>query len=148
MQSKDISEEEIVGKQVAEKVLDEKAFKCDQCDNTFKSGNGLKIHVGKSHKKINSTLATPGQLRHQPGGSVSLSASPLLDTSREGLRGKLDFECGACYFKCSDGETLRIHRSSVHKLPRKCPDCDLVFQDFVPLGAHIKVHMGIESDSD
>ena len=61
----------------------EKAFKCDQCDNTFKSENGLKIHVGKSHKNLNSTPATPDCLRQQPGSSVSLSASPLLDTSRE-----------------------------------------------------------------
>ena len=61
----------------------EKVFKCDQCDNTFKSENGLKIHVGKSHKNLNSTPATPDCLRQQPGSSVSLSASPLLDTSRE-----------------------------------------------------------------
>ena len=53
------------------------------CDNTFKSENGLKIHVGKSHKNLNSTPATPDCLRQQPGSSVSLSASPLLDTSRE-----------------------------------------------------------------
>ena len=131
-----------------EKTLDEGVFKCDQCGNIFKSENGLRIHVGKSHKKVNSTPATPDQLRQQPGCSVSLSASPLLDTSREELCRKLDFECGACYFKCSDAEALKMHRSSVHKLPRKCPDCDLVFQDFVPLGAHIKVHLGIESDSD
>ena len=29
----------------------EKTFKCDHCDNNFKSENGLKIHIGKSHKK-------------------------------------------------------------------------------------------------
>ena len=61
----------------------EKVFKCDQCDNTFKSENGLKIHIGKSHKNLNSTPATPDCLRQQPGSSVGLSASPLLDTSRE-----------------------------------------------------------------
>ena len=59
----------------------EKAFKCDQCGNNFKSENGLKIHVGKAHRKVN--LATPDHLRQQPKRSVSLSASPLLDTSRE-----------------------------------------------------------------
>ena len=58
-----------------------KVFKCDQCDNNFQSENGLKIHIGKAHK--NSTLATPDRLRQQPGSSVSLSASSLLDTSRE-----------------------------------------------------------------
>ena len=65
LQSEDISEKETVGKQGAEKVLDEKAFKCDQCDNFFKSENGLRIHVGKSHKKVNSTPATPDCLRQQ-----------------------------------------------------------------------------------
>ena len=30
---------------------DKKAFKCDQCDSNFNSENGLKIHVGKSHKQ-------------------------------------------------------------------------------------------------
>ena len=57
-----------------------------------------------------------------------------------------DFECGSCYFKGSDGETLKMHRSSVHKLPRQCCDCDfkalgahelIVFQDFVSYVAHI-----------
>ena len=61
----------------------EKTFKCDHCDNNFKSENGLKIHIGKSHKKVDSTLATPDCLRQQTNSSVSLSASPLLDTSRE-----------------------------------------------------------------
>ena len=142
-----VSVEEAVGKQ-AEKVVDKTMFKCDQCDNIFKSENGLKIHVGKSHKKVNPLQSTPDQLRQQLGGSVSLSASHLLDTSREEFCSNFDFECGSCYFKCSDGEALKIHRSSVHQLPRKCSVCDLVFQDFVSLGAHIKVHMGIESDSD
>ena len=49
----------------------EKAFKCDQCEGTFKSENGLKIHIGKAHKNVNSTPA------------VNLSASPLLDAKRE-----------------------------------------------------------------
>ena len=81
-------EEETVGKQVAEKALDEKAFKCDQCDTIFKSENGLKIHVGKTHKKANSTPATPDCLRQQPRSSVSIAVSPLLDTSREESSGR------------------------------------------------------------
>ena len=50
------------------------AFPCDQCDSRFKTANGLKIHKGKAHKEV---------LRKHTEGSVSLSASPLLDTSRE-----------------------------------------------------------------
>ena len=53
-----------------------KFFKCDQCDHDLRSENGLKIHVGKSHKKVNSTPATSDCPRQQPRSSVSLSASP------------------------------------------------------------------------
>ena len=58
-------------------------FQCDQCENNFKSENGLKIHIGKTHKKVDFTLATPECPRQQSRNSVSLSASPLLHTSRE-----------------------------------------------------------------
>ena len=68
--------------EVVERAGDEKAFKCNQCENIFKSENGLKIHVGKAHKKASSHLATPDRLRQQEG-TVSLPASPLLDASRE-----------------------------------------------------------------
>ena len=69
--------------QSVERAGDEKAFKCNQCENIFKSENGLKIHVGKAHKKAISPLATPDRLRQQVEGSVSLPASPLLNASRE-----------------------------------------------------------------
>ena len=78
LQSEHVSVEEAV-----EKI--EKAFKCDQCENSFKSENGLKIHAGKSHKKVTSLSSTPERLRQQLEGSVSLSASPLLDARRKEL---------------------------------------------------------------
>ena len=60
-----------------------KEFKCDQCEKDFKSENGLKIHVGKTHNRVDSVLATPEVARNQLRSSESLSASPLLNTSRE-----------------------------------------------------------------
>ena len=60
-----------------------KKFKFDQCDKDFKSENGLKIHVGKTHNRVDSDLATPEVARNQLRSSESLSASPLLNTSRE-----------------------------------------------------------------
>ena len=62
---------------------EENIFQCDQCENNFKSENGLKIHIGKSHKKVDSDFATPECPRQQPRSSVSLSASPLLNICRE-----------------------------------------------------------------
>ena len=64
LQSEHVSVEEAV-----EKI--EKAFKCDQCENSFKSENGLKIHAGKSHKIVTSLSSTPEQLRQQLEGSLS-----------------------------------------------------------------------------
>ena len=62
---------------------EENIFQCDQCENNFKSENGLKIHIGKTHKKVDSEFATPECPRQQPRSSVSLSASPLLNICRE-----------------------------------------------------------------
>ena len=78
-----LQSEHLSGEEAVEQIAVEKAFKCDQCENSFKSENGLKIHAGKSHKKVTSMSSTPDRLRQQLAGSVSLSASPLLDASRE-----------------------------------------------------------------
>ena len=66
-----ISEEE------AETADLENIFKCDQCRNTFKSENGLKIHVGKSHKKVTQVHATPDQLAATWGSNGHLHHPPL-----------------------------------------------------------------------
>ena len=58
-------------------------FQCDQCEKTFKTEPGLKIHTGKAHKKGDSTPPPPDRLRQHPGSPATLPSSPLLDTSRE-----------------------------------------------------------------
>ena len=60
----------------------EKTFKCDQCENIFKSENGLKIHIGKAHKGVN-LPSLPEQLRSSHEGSLDIPISPLLDVRRE-----------------------------------------------------------------
>ena len=57
----------------------EKTLKCDQCDGTFKSENGLKIHIRKAHK----TPKPKERLRQNPGSPATMPPSPLLDASRE-----------------------------------------------------------------
>ena len=52
-------------------------FKCDHCDNSFKSENGLKIHKGKTHKEA----LSPEQMRNTSSQS-SLNTSPIKDQSR------------------------------------------------------------------
>ena len=61
------------------------AFKCEECGNSFKSENGLKIHRGKAHKKV-STLPSPEKMRRPSGDSprdCSLIMSPTRGDCRE-----------------------------------------------------------------
>ena len=66
-----------------EEAVGEKAFLCDQCDSNFKSENGLKIHVGKAHKKVNSTPSSPDNLRGPGQMRSALNTSPLSLPNRE-----------------------------------------------------------------
>ena len=47
------------------------------CDVTFKTENGLKIHIGKSHKEA----LSPEKMR-KPSSQSSLTVSPIRDQSR------------------------------------------------------------------
>ena len=55
--------EDASAKEAVKKVVECGSFKCEQCKNVFKSENGLKIHAGKAHKKVNSIPSTPQKLR-------------------------------------------------------------------------------------
>ena len=50
-------------------------FKCDQCDKFFETENGLKIHIGRSHK--------PQILRDNSLNEAPLSVSPIKDIRSE-----------------------------------------------------------------
>ena len=53
------------------------SFLCDQCESTFKTESGSKIHKGKTHKKVPS----PEKMRKSTSQS-SLTVSPIRDESR------------------------------------------------------------------
>ena len=67
-------------------LVEKQTFKCDQCDTVFKTSNGLKIHIGKSHKAPDS----PEKLRETSSESM-LTVSP----SREDRRAEPCPNCGA-----------------------------------------------------
>ena len=54
------------------------AFKCDQCEVTFKTRNGLKIHTGKTHEKAS---GSPEKLR-KSSPDHPLNVSPSKETTR------------------------------------------------------------------
>ena len=51
-------------------------FQCDQCDNSFKTESGLKIHTGKSHK------LPPAERVRETSSAPFLSVSPVKDNVR------------------------------------------------------------------
>ena len=72
-----------------QQVIEKGSYQCDQCDAAFKTSNGLKIHVGKSHKeslsspeKLREKTSSPSLTRH-PDCSRSLTSSPLLSRREE-----------------------------------------------------------------
>ena len=61
-----------------QQTLEKTTFKCDQCDAVFKTRNGLKIHIGKSHKEALNSLE---KLR-DTSPELFLNVSPTRDCSR------------------------------------------------------------------
>ena len=65
-------------------------FKCVQCENTFETEKGLKIHIGRTHKTPK-PLPTPEKVRGSPL-ETSLSVSPDKQTERVEEGGERDEE--------------------------------------------------------
>ena len=61
--------------------LAEATFQCEHCESSFKTENGLKIHVGKAHKALKSSLS-PEKLCVNPQ-EPPLNVSPVRNTKRE-----------------------------------------------------------------
>ena len=99
-------------------VVEKEVFKCEQCENIFKSENGLKIYVGKAHKKVNSIPSTPDRLRQQLMGSVSLSAPPPLGHQQGGEQPQYNCRGGeGGYNTTSATSTFTSSTSQVPCLP-------------------------------
>ena len=74
------------------------AFQCDQCDASFKTVNGLKIHKGKTHKETSS----PEKLR-KSFSQPSLTVSPMRDQSRVESCHNCDLEMSPTHL-CEDDQ--------------------------------------------
>ena len=82
-------------------------FKCDQCENTFGSENGLKIHIGRTHKPAIEKLRLRGNPESPP-----LTLSPPKEPPREE-------QCEYCGDTMSPG-----HQCDEDKV--KCKACGMV----------------------
>ena len=130
-----------------QQALVEKAeFQCDQCDAVFKTRNGLKIHVGKSHKDA---LKSPEKMRDtssQPlltvyPASENSRTEPCPNCDRDTSPNHLCHEepvstvpetskCEWCQqtFNCED--ELDYHKSAGCAKPFVCQVCDVDCLDY------------------
>ena len=90
-------------------------FQCDQCDSTFKTQNGLKIHKGKAHKED-----SPPEKARNPPSQPALVCSPI----REATRVEPCHNCGldmSPSHQCPSDSTM--HDEVAVEEPSKCPSC-------------------------
>ena len=116
---------------IPSEVVEAKVFKCEQCENVYKSENGLKIHVGKTHKNVNTTPPPPDRLRQQQGSPASMPSSPLLDASREELLDASMEEPTTPFIGMCRGDDCNVKltgRFCCEKTKLLCEDCCGHFQ--------------------
>ena len=137
-QPKETPDDEIlISESEAEKIVEKEIMKvkdhvCNVCQKTFESESGLKIHMGKTHKK---------EILRSSNSEVSpLQNSPVKETPREEkceCCGEVmtpdhqceeeDFNCKGCEMEFNCEEDLTEHEMSVH--PNMCHICYQIFQD-------------------
>jgi uncharacterized C2H2 Zn-finger protein len=127
--------------------LSEAIFECEHCASSFKTENGLKIHIGKSHKSLKSSLS-PKKV-HENSEETSLTVSPLRDTRREEQEAEKEEEAPSL-----PGELVKLHDTTKEKIdlspkkddyphPQKCcyEPCDLYFENKTEYAGHVLKHM-------
>ena len=98
-----------------------------QCDQSFKTSNGLKIHVGKTYKNI-----IP-QLDGQPDDiAASLKVKTCVTKQREAIKSEtqtdstyekgLIFKCEDCEYTTTEKLDLVKHAENIHP---QCSECGL-----------------------
>ena len=90
-------------------------FQCDQCDSTFKTQNGLKIHKGKAHKED-----SPPEKARNPPSQPALVCSPI----REATRVEPCHNCGldmSPSHQCPSDSSM--HDGADVEEPSPCPLC-------------------------
>ena len=93
-------------------------FQCDQCDNSFRTEAGLKIHTGKSHK------LPPAERARVTSSALSLSISPVKDNGRI-------VPCHMCDEEMSPQHTCNVNdQSSVNSSLAQTFQCYLCQETF------------------
>ena len=113
-------------------------FQCDQCDQSFKTSNGMKICVGKTNKDIIPQL--DGQTEDIAANLVvktCVTNQPESETQTDSAYGKgLIFKCEDCEYTTREKLDLVKHAENIH---HQCAECGLD----LPSKSSLKRHRAI-----
>ena len=124
-----------------ESIFPEK-IKCNKCDYTTTSRQGLKIHTTKSHSKVD-FVAFPTAC--DVCEKVLENESKLREHKKnEHTYHTVKFQCNECEFMASDPHTLQVHFGINHSSTKHCGLCDDEFKNAEEVEDHLtqcKIHV-------
>ena len=138
-QEKRIKELENICKQKTRKekysetqIPEEQQIKCNKCDYTTTSRQGLKIHCTKVHSKID--------LGEFP--AACNICEKILDSESKLKKHKksehtyhsVRYQCNECEFMANEISTLQVHFGTNHSVKKQCGLCDRDFGDLKTIG--------------
>ena len=80
-------------------------FKCDHCENIFKTKQELSVHIGQKHKELKKPEALCEEVMNK---SLDMS---LVSDDRENI----SFLCDMCDFQGDSNVGLKIHMNKTHR---------------------------------
>ena len=143
-------------------------FKCDHCEKTFRSKNGLNSHMKSIHLKsfacdvCQKCFNSEPNLRRHKASEHNLDAlykcepcgkayawKDSLDYHIRSIHLKEEYACKYCTLTYKGQGSLRNHVQAVHSSqdPFQCKQCDKKFKSRTGLQRHIQsIHMGVKHD--
>ena len=146
-----------------QKVIGEKRFKCDQCENSYTESSTLKDHISFVHDGVKakckdcdyegsrgalaSHILKVHKKKHQCDICLkSFKSGGILKDHIQFVHEGIKLKCKLCDFLGSK-VAIRYHNNLVHKEQFKCEHCDYKASRSNYLREHIEsVHMGIRHD--
>ena len=117
------------------KISEEKAIKCNKCDFSTTSRQGLKIHNSKTHSKINyeEFPAACDVCEKVLDNEISLKQHKKREHTYHSVR----YQCNECEFMANDPLTLHVHFGVNHSPKNECGLCDQFFNNSKQLEDHL-----------
>ena len=116
-------------------MYEENSIKCNNCDYTTTSRQGLKIHNTKVHSTVNfeEFPAACDICEKVLENESSLSRHK----KSEHIFHNIKYQCNECEFMANEVQTLHVHFGISHTIKKQCGLCDKYFENAKLLEDHL-----------